>query len=119
MPLDREIIITYEGRGRRDQSGAYVPGIKAYLPVWAGRQDKSLIQVIEQGGKRTEAMRTYRIRWLDVLQYAHADQLTVNDYSTDTAGSLIRWYCLNIVEVTGRNMDQRRRFMDLEIGTTT
>ena len=119
MPLDREITITYEGRGHRDEHGEYVDGVKALLPVWAGRQDKDLIQVIERGGKRTEAMRTYRIRWLDVLQFAQADQLTVNDGTRNAEGRIVLWYCLNIVEVTGRNMDQRRRWMDLEIGSTT
>ncbi len=118
MPLDREIILTLEGRSSRDENGNYIPGLKAFLPVWASKQDKYLKQVIEEGGKRTEAMRTYRIRWLEVLQYAEADQLTVNDYSTDTVGKLIVWYCLNITEHTGRNMDTRRRFMDLEIGRT-
>ena len=119
MPLDREIVILYEGRGSRNRHGEYVPGAKTYLPVWAGRQDKSLVQVIEQGGKRTEAHRTYRIRWLEELQFAEAQQLTVTDDSKNITGAVIQWYVLNIVEVTGNNMDQRRRFIDLELGTTT
>lgn len=118
MPLDREITITYEGRGHYDD-GNYISGVKALLPVWAGREDKSLIQVIERGGKRTEAMRTYRIRWLPELRFAHADQLHVNDGSRDTQGNVVVWYVMNITEVTGRNMNERRRFMDLELGTST
>ena len=119
MPLDREITITYEARGAYDEHGNYVDGVKALLPVWAGRQDKSLIQVIEVGGKRGEYQRTYRIRWLDVLQFAQADQLTVNDGTRDTDGNIVKWYVLNLTEETGRNMDQRRRWMDIEIGSST
>ena len=46
----------------------------ATFNVWGSRRDKTLTDVAEAGGSRTEILRTYRIRWLRELNWTSTHQ---------------------------------------------
>ena len=124
MPLDRRITILVTQPGYRDDNGRFVDGTTVTLNMWASRRDKTLTDVAEAGGSRTEILRTYRIRWLRELNWTSTQRMTVSDGSFNVVSindpfSPILWSVDNIVEVTDRDGNGRRRFMDLELRYTS
>ena len=123
MPLDRKITISVSAPGYRDNNGRYVEGATTTFNVWATRHDKTLTDVAEAGGSRTEILRTYRIRWLRELNWTNTNQIKVGDGSfsvvaiTDPYTPIV-WSVDKLIEVTDRDGSGRRRFMDLELRYT-
>ena len=115
MPIDRLIEITYTMLGRRNQQGIYEPGPTRRHRVWAQQKDIDLGHAVEEGGKRGERRRDWRIRWHEEIAGLPVSLLTVEDFSSmDNAGHFIEWSVINMVEVNGRNGETRRRWLDLQ-----
>ena len=106
MPLDRTIEVQVEIPGDYNDRGVYVPGAVSYLRLWATKTDRDLVNVIETGGERGEIMRTWRLRWNAAVYAAGPTLLTVVDDG-------VKFGVQNMVEVTGRQGEYRRRWIDL------
>ena len=101
--LDRVITLGIETAGYRDDNGRWVPGAVTPYPVWATRQDKTLDYIVESGGDRSIAERSYILRWRADLAAAVPSMITITD---EARGFTV----VNILETEQR----RRRFMILE-----
>ena len=107
MPADRLITVSITGEGMRDQYGEFVPGTATTSRVWAGREDKALEDIEQEGGSRNVARRNYRLRWRSDLAATVPTNITITDDSQQT------FQVSNIVEETEGH--GRRRFMVLEV----
>ena len=108
MPVDRRITIKIEGKGARDRYGEYQPGPINYFPVWAGRFDKSLEDIPESGGERSEIRRAWRVRWFSELaRVTEITGVTVEDDGTE-------FDVENVVEETGKDGRTRHRWLMIE-----
>ena len=114
MPLDRLIRVISEAPGTRNQYGESVPGAVTRRLLWATRMDRTLTDIAEEGGQRTEGRRDYRIRWIPDLRHQLSVHLSLMDGTLDDAGEDVIWTIDNIVEVTGRDGNTRRRFLDFQ-----
>ena len=116
MPeLDRRITVLIQQPGTRNMYGEYVPGAVVRQIAWGFRTDRSLSDIVETGGLRNEAQRTYRIRWDRQIMASEVANLSFEDGSQTSDGTAWNWDVVNMVERTGR-MGQdtyRRRWIDL------
>ena len=85
-------------------TGRWVPGATMEHSIWATRMDKTLDNIVESGGSRSIAERSYLVRWRGDLATAVPETVTVTDKGQ-------AFNVANIVEVEER----RRRFMTLEV----
>ena len=118
MPLDREITISRQEPGDRNQYGEYVPGPVRRFTMWATLNDLSLTDDPRPEGQLTVALREYTVRWFDILSVTNSQQLTVQDGSVDpnlTTNRLISWSVDDIIELTGRDGNTRRRWVKLKL----
>ena len=106
MPADRLITVNVTGEGTLNQYGEFVPGKATTSRVWAGREDKALEDIEQEGGSRNVARHNYRLRWRSDLAATVPTNITIMDGSQTFQVS-------NIVEETEGH--GRRRFMVLEV----
>ena len=115
MPADRQIIVSVQATGSRDEHGEYVPGPSTDIRTWASKRDRSAEDVATEGGQRGETRRDWRVRWDSRIVATLVSLLSVTD-----DGQIFN--VLNVVEPTrqGRGQaDLRRRFLDLQGVSTT
>ena len=118
MPLDREITISRQEPGTRNDFGEFVPGDLRRFTMWATLNDLSLTDDPRTEGQLTVALREYTVRWFDILSVTNSQQLTVQDGSVDpnlTTNRLISWSVDDIIELTGRDGNTRRRWVKLKL----
>ena len=111
--LDRILTLTIRTEGTRNEYGEWVPGTSTDYDVWARRQDVGVERVVQEGGVRTDARRTYRIRWRsDVDELLRMDGLSrLSLTEMGQALSVVR--IVEVDEVYG--MRSRRRFHVVEV----
>ena len=128
MPVDRIIELAYETPGHRATQaeadadpnddirvGSYIPGVTITYRVWATQKDIDLTHVNEEGGRRSDRRKDWRIRWHDEIAIIPTQLLTLEDFSSvDADGHSITWNVINMLEVNGRNGETRRRWLDLQ-----
>ena len=103
MPkLDRIVTVRIAIEARND-FGEVAELVREYRR-WATRMDKSLVDILEAGGDRDEAARTYRVRWFAALAGEPVSTVAVID------GDLV-FNARNLVETRGTD---RRRYLDIE-----
>ena len=118
MPLDREITISRQEPGTRNQYGEFVPGASRRFTMWASLNDLSLTDDPRPEGQLTVALKEYTIRWFDILGVTNSNQLTVTDGSVDPndiTNRPISWSVDDIIELTGRDGNTRRRWVKLKL----
>ena len=108
MPIDRRITVQIRGEDQRDRYGELVPGAINYFPVWAGRFDKTLEDISEVAGERSEIRRAWRVRWFsDLAGITDLERVAVEDGG-------IEFDVENLVEETGKDGRTRRRWLMIE-----
>ena len=108
MPTDRIVTINIQGGGTYDDAGVYQRGVDRLLRRWATLIDTSLERRFAIGGTIEYKNVLYRVRYFQDL--ADADIRITFLY--DDAGII---YTLNtITEVTGRDGNIRRRWLELD-----
>ena len=108
MPIDRRITVQIRGEDQRDRYGELVPGAINYFPVWAGRFDKTLEDISEIGGERSQIRRAWRVRWFsDLAGITDLERVAVEDGG-------IEFDVENLVEETGKDGRTRRRWLMIE-----
>ena len=112
MPTDRLITVTLTTEGMRNQVGVYVPGTVTTVRTWATRMDKSQEDIEQEGGIADSTRRDWRIRWDSRLADRPISQMAIVDGPTT-------FNVLNMIEVTGRRGELRRRWLEIEGVFTT
>ena len=112
MPTDRLITVTLTTEGMRNQVGVYVPGAVTTVRTWATRMDKSQEDKEQEGGILDVTRRNWRIRWDSRLADMPISQMAIVDGPTT-------FNVLNMIEVTGRRGELRRRWLEIEGVFTT
>ena len=107
MPADRLITVNLMAEGMRNEHGEYVDGVVTAIRTWATRSDKSQEDKEQEGGALDTTRRDWRIRWDSRIANTPASRLEVVD-------GLETFNVLNMVEVTGRRGELRRRFLDIQ-----
>ena len=109
MP-DRLITINLQDLGVHNQAGIYVVGTDNLHRRWATLVDTSVDRTFRlgQGGSRAEETALYRVRYFRAL--AGADVRIT--FLTEDDGD--RYRVTNITEVTGRDGNIRRRWLELD-----
>ena len=113
MPLDRLITVRQYRGGYRLPNGEYFqppPRVKRIYATLIANPDTSLP---EQGARREDAERTWRIRWNSEFNVVSVSQIRVEDGTVDDAGHAVEWQVKTIKEHAGRDGDIRRRWMDI------
>ena len=106
MPADRLITVNVMAEGMRNEHGEFVDGAVTAVRTWATRFDKSQEDKEQEGGQLDTTRRDWRIRWDSRIANTPASRLEVVDGVT--------FNVLNMVEVTGRRGELRRRFLDIQ-----
>ena len=107
MPADRLITVTVTSEGMRNEHGEYVDGVVTAIRTWATRSDKSQEDKEQEGGALDVTRRNWRIRWLSGIADKPVSMVAVTDDG-------LAFNVLNVVEVTGRRGELRRRWLDIE-----
>ena len=108
MPTDRMVTINIQEFGTYNAAGNYQDGADGLHRRWVTLVDTSLERQIIPGGARAEADAVYRTRYFRAL--AEADiRIT---YLIEDDGD--RYSIESIKEVTGRDGNVRRRWLELE-----
>lgn len=107
MPTDRVITVGIQQPGDYNQAGQFVPGVEAEYRRWATLIDTSLERLIQQGGSRGEEDALYRVRYFRALAEADVRITFVTEADGD------RYTVSGIEEVTGRDGNTRRRWLEL------
>ena len=79
MALDREIIISIEAPGTRNQQGIYEPGPVTAYNVWAERRAAGSNDQPTSGGFITVSAQSYLVRWFEELELANIALVSVED----------------------------------------
>ena len=108
MPTDRLVTINLQAIGDHNAAGIYIPGADMRQRRWATLIDTSVERLIRIGGARAEETALYRIRYYKALAGADV-RLT---FLTEDDGD--RYRVATITEVTGRDGNVRRRWLELD-----
>ena len=109
MPGDRVITLTVRSPSGRNEYGEYVAGmVLLQRHEWAWRLDTNLEYDGEPFGNREASERTYRVRFLDILDRALTDNVTVWD-----AGYSRKVLRKGEVPARDQSSRNRRRYIDL------
>ena len=110
---DRLLTVLVDGTGDYDDSGRYIQGPDVEHRVWGWRRDDRVGYDLNPSGARNEVQRTYRIRWHSAIADVSPIYLNLTDGTTNADGSLVRFNVNRLVEITGRDFDLRRRWLEL------
>ena len=108
MPTDRIVTINIQAAGDYNDAGVFVPGADVLHRRWATLIDNSLERQLMGGGTRATDNVLYRTRYFAAL--AAADIRTT--FLSEDNGP--RYIINEITEVTGRDGNVRRRWLELE-----
>ena len=112
MPIDRLIVVAVSATGARDEHGEYIDGDVTAYRVWAERKDRSQEDKQTEGGSLDETRRNWRIRWVKAIADMPVSMVAVTDDG-------LAFNVLNMVEITGRRGELRRRWLEIEGAHTT
>ena len=102
MPLDRIITVHLQALGKRVE-GRYSDGSITTYRVWAERISSGATDEASEGiGTVTQAVVTWRVRWLEAFARHRIDLMSIED------GSGFAW---NVEAVN--ESDERRRYLEL------
>ena len=109
MPVDRLVTIAVDRTGGFNPAGVFVPDADPLvIRRWASVIDLSVERTLEAGGARGDAQRIYRVRWTQDLASSRLARLRVwDEYGAS-------YTVTRREEVTGRNQQTRRRWLDME-----
>ena len=110
MPTDRLITLNLQELGTYNAAGIYVEGADVFKRRWATLIDTSVDRslTLGQGGSRAQEQALYRTRYSSDL--AGADVRVT--FLTEDDGD--RYRVIRISEVTGRDGNTRRRWLELD-----
>ena len=109
MALDRRITLAIRGPGQYNDFDQFIPGAVTNYAIWAEYRPQDLERRLLTGGTLTLVTAGWRVRYFDALMKA-ADDLTGAMVIADN----IAYSVTNIVEHSGRDFEQRRRFILVE-----
>ena len=79
MAFDREVTISIEAPGTRNQSGVYQPGPVTAYSVWAERSSAGSNDQATSGGFITVSAQNYVVRWFVELETANIALVELED----------------------------------------
>ena len=101
MPLDRIITVHLQDLGKRVE-GRYSDGWITTYRIWAERVSSGATDEGSEAGTITQAVVTWRVRWLEAFERHRIDLMSIED------GSGFAWNVESVNESGGR-----RRFLEL------
>ena len=110
MPTDRIVTVQLQSPGTYNDAGAFIPGVETDYRRWATLVDTSVERQLRagQGGSRAEESALYRVRYFRALAGANVRTTFLTEDDGD------RYRVTRITEQTGRDGNQRRRWLELD-----
>ena len=103
MPLDRLIIVNLQALGKRVLGKYEGPMVVTTYRVWAERISSGATDEGTEGGTITQAVVTWRVRWLEAFERHRIDLMSI-----EAEG--FSWN----VEAVNQSDDRRRFMIDLQ-----
>ena len=110
MPFDRRITVQIRGPSYRDDQDRFVPGAPVDYHVWAEYRPQDLIRIAQVGGIATVTHANWRFRFFSEAIEASADLSSLKVIDEFGESFTVQ----NLYEDTGRDDDQRRRYIIAE-----